>query len=100
MRYRKEALSDRFDRGNPIFGDWQGAPRAQAPTEVVATPIGERCLYCEKPVEEGDIGEMMPSWETMEYQPIHRDCLIEWVLGPDWKKTVERMESAKKKRDN
>lgn len=73
---------------NAIFGDWKDAPIAEdAPT--VDTPIGRPCLFCDKPIEDGDVGQMMPNWrDVWVTDPIHRECLIEWVLGPEWRSIV------------
>lgn len=67
---------------NALFGDWRDAPIAEDAL-ATETPLGQLCLYCEKPIVEGDVGQMMPSWEVDEGpRPIHRACLLVWIVGP------------------
>ena len=46
----------------------------------VDTPVGEDCLYCWEPIQEGDSGEMIPVYEV-GLRPIHRECLLRLALG-------------------
>lgn len=76
--------------GNPLFGPgWAGTPRGDDPeAEYVLPPIGEPCWYCGAAIKEGDTGLLNPVMSkdgALVERPLHRDCLLESVLGPRWK---------------
>lgn len=54
----------------------------------VPVPVGELCLWCDEPIEEGDIGtiqgvaERAPTGEIISRtQPVHYECSMRSVLG-------------------
>jgi hypothetical protein len=72
--------------GNPIFGNWGDAPVAEPPVIQIQPPVGHLCLYCELPIELHDVGMMILDGVSGERAPIHRDCLLAWVLGKNWRR--------------
>ena len=67
------------------FGEHWGAPVCDD-SEHVPTPVGRRCGSCDKLIEEGDRGFLIPAIDRglVVREPWHFDCLMESVLGPDW----------------
>lgn len=51
-------------------------------------PVGERCYYCDRYFEPEDQGFELPHMgaDGPGVSLIHRECMLETVLGPDWKK--------------
>lgn len=51
--------------------------------EVVPTPVGEKCLWCEEPVVEGDRGVVTPFMDTDGQREAaqHRECLLRSIFG-------------------
>lgn len=80
-------LEDDYPR-NPYFGEpWpsgvcEGAPRCP-------TPVGEKCVHCDEPIQEGDQGSMIGCMMLGEdkksvvpsIRPEHRECQLRAVLG-------------------
>lgn len=71
--------------GNPLFGDWERSPRADD-ADFIETPVGQKCLLCGEPVQEGDTGEMMATLGLLDVNgtgvsPCHRECLILNTVG-------------------
>ncbi|MEV6400515.1 hypothetical protein AB0M39_38015 [Streptomyces sp. NPDC051907] len=69
---------------NSIFGEPWDAPVCEGAPRV-PTPVGEPCLWCEVPVEDGDQGQMqllVRADGTAKLVPFHRECLIRSVVGP------------------
>ena len=59
------------------------APICEDDADRIPTPVGEPCLWCMEPIEDGDQGEAMPAlredgWTT-SYG--HRECLFRQVVG-------------------
>lgn len=79
------------------FGaDW-GAPVC-ADAEHVDTPVDHPCLYCERLIDEGDVGFELPvaigytSLGTRDVSVafVHRDCLLRAILPLGFKESLER----------
>lgn len=53
----------------------------------VATPVGQRCLHCEEPIEPGDRGLMMGVVDDLvgqhvaTVQPVHLECDLRSTLS-------------------
>jgi len=74
--------------GNPYFGEpWNAsiAEGVQAPT-----PIGQPCIYCQEPIQDGDQGFLMPCIAADPSRqdemaglavPVHAECLMRMVVG-------------------
>ena len=64
------------------FGDWGNAP-VTFYSERVPTPVGELCLFCDKPIEEGDAGMIAPFFdegEEWKERAHHRKCFLESIF--------------------
>jgi hypothetical protein len=68
---------------NKLFGPaWEGSPIAnEAPR--VATPVGEKCIWCDEPIAEGDSGIVLPyirhgkgTWVAQ-----HHECELRQMFG-------------------
>lgn len=68
---------------NPYFGEKWDAP-ATDDARQVPTPVGEECIGCGLPVEDGDRGFLMgrlgADGSTAEV-PHHRECQIASTIG-------------------
>ncbi len=71
-------------------------PRDDAPiyddAEEARTPVGEPCAYCEKPIEDGQRGFLIPYLPSLECGggthaigelAYHRICFLTTILGPN-----------------
>lgn len=62
-----------------FFGDRWDAPRVDHAVQV-PTPVGELCLYCAEPIEDGDRGLLTPAYLQQEsgfgwsVEPLHLEC--------------------------
>ena len=66
------------------FGPPGDAPVYES-TQPAPTPVGELCLSCEKPIEAGDRGFLVPSRvgsDAGRERPWHRACFLAEVIGP------------------
>lgn len=67
----------------PFFGEpW---PSGVCDTGVqVPTPVGELCVNCDEPIEEGQQGTfigVMRDAQRVSFQPSHKECSLRAVLG-------------------
>ena len=64
------------------FGKSFNAPMYEEMPEV-PTPVGDECLGCCEPIEEGDIGITMPYLSDAEPRrvPFHIECHLRSALG-------------------
>ena len=68
------------------FGERWDAPRVDNAIEV-ATPVGQKCLYCTEPVEDGDRGLMTPYVRDVDGEassgiaPVHMECDLRMAIG-------------------
>ena len=79
-------MSDpRICDGNPIFGDWGTAGRAQGAARA-NVPVGVPCARCSELIVEDDVGEMMPHVDETcaVIRPIHRECLLLGIVGHEY----------------
>lgn len=64
------------------FGEKKWGPECM---EVVPTPEGQPCMYCEEPIAATDNGLMMPTVMLSQNQvqefPLHRECFLRGVYG-------------------
>ncbi|MGB6163616.1 MAG: hypothetical protein WCF33_20690 [Pseudonocardiaceae bacterium] len=75
------------DVSTRFFGPRWDAPRVDNATHV-PTPVGERCLHCEEPIEAVDRGLLMTvvgtddagNWTT-ESRPAHLECDLRSTLS-------------------
>lgn len=66
-----------------FFGERWDAPRVEESIQV-PTPVGELCLHCEEPIEEGDRGVLMPYIDAgmnTHVRAVHMECDLRAVLG-------------------
>jgi hypothetical protein len=52
----------------------------------VPTPVGQPCLWCEEPIQEGDKGVTMPHYGTdtcggVKEMPHHIECMLRQTVG-------------------
>jgi hypothetical protein len=46
----------------------------------IETPVGRTCLFCAKPIEDGQAGVVLPYLaETVSRQPFHAECVIHMI---------------------
>ncbi len=52
------------------------------------TPVGQPCLWCKEPIQEGDKGVVMPNVSgiaiaeaKVSLEPTHYECLMRQILG-------------------
>ena len=71
-------------------------PQPPAPVyeaiQQMETPVGDPCYYCDATIEKDDVGFELPHWGVDgmgDVSYIHRDCMLESVLGPKWRELVE-----------
>ena len=57
-----------------VFGEWD-APMTDDDIPI-PTPVGNVCVWCEEPIQEGDNGRIAPNGYTE-----HRECALRNVLG-------------------
>jgi hypothetical protein len=73
------------------FGQHWDVPRLEGATQV-PTPVGEPCLWCDEPIEEGDRGiqmlqanepllALLQDFPSTAFRPIHRECDLRQFLG-------------------
>ena len=65
------------------FGESWGAPVNEEVAQV-ATPVGDLCLHCHLPIQDGDQGYLIPYLPTQgspRLAPRHRKCLAR-EIGP------------------
>lgn len=54
---------------------------------LIATPVGELCLWCEEAVAEGDVGtvtsyvDIVDGQEAVSRRVIHHECSLRQVIG-------------------
>ena len=62
---------------------WFGIHRADPEEEVVSTPVGEPCAYCEEAIEMGDRGVTVPHIDErgVVEKPYHFECHMRLVIG-------------------
>ena len=69
--------------GELFFGPtaWGGA--VDDPKLLVETPVGDRCLYCEETIVEGDSGCIFPYLDSEGPRLIaeHRECFLRHIFG-------------------
>lgn len=71
-----------------FFGERWDAPRVDDAAQV-ATPVGERCLHCDEPIEPGDRGLLTPSFlgkagdDGYEWvmRAVHLECELSSTLS-------------------
>jgi hypothetical protein len=66
-----------------IFGRPWGAPVCEDAPRV-EVPVGQKCLWCQDPIEEGDSGVVtfcIHADGTGTHEPSHRDCHIRQAVG-------------------
>jgi hypothetical protein len=62
---------------------WFGVASVETDGDLIATPVGEPCAYCEEPIEAGDRGVTIPHIggpEPVE-KPYHFECHLRTVIG-------------------
>lgn len=66
------------------FGESWGAGCC-TPEDHIATPVGEPCIRCARPLMPGDIGISMPlaTQEGVGVAHYHLGCSLESILGAD-----------------
>jgi len=46
------------------------------------TPVGEKCVWCDESIKEGDDGLILPCLsETISETPYHQECFLRTVVG-------------------
>jgi hypothetical protein len=62
---------------------WFGIHRADPEEEVVATPVGKPCGFCEEGIEMGDRGVTFPHIDErgVVEMPYHFECHMRLVIG-------------------
>lgn len=70
-----------------FFGEKWDAPMADPPAEQVPTPVGQKCLWCDEPIVEGDRGiltgvvQMRNGVTVGNTEPVHMECQLRQVVG-------------------
>lgn len=62
------------------FGDLNWAVEL----DRIDTPVGEKCIFCEEPIVEGDVGVVMPFLgvdEETNIVPQHKECVLRGIFG-------------------
>lgn len=50
--------------------------------ELVSTPVGKVCLWCEEKIKDGDKGFLISNISnTEEYNPAHTECFLRQIYG-------------------
>lgn len=82
-----EALDKDWQPGMMMwFGEDWGAPVNES-CKQASVPVGRECLFdCEFLIAEVDQGFLIQGPDG--YEPIHRHCMIEMTLGPNWRQFV------------
>lgn len=59
------------------------SPYLSANLEVVPTPVGEPCLYCQEPILAPDIGFIVPHLDETGPRDAaqHRECMLRHLFG-------------------
>lgn len=72
---------------NAFFGEPWDAPATDGQPRV-ATPVGQKCLWCSMPIVEGDRGFIVPAMRQTpagdwyaDPLPQHRECQLRSVVG-------------------
>lgn len=68
---------------NKLFGpEWAGTPAGED-LELVPTPVGESCLWCEEPITEGESGIIQPflAEPGWRWASTHRECHLRHLFG-------------------
>jgi hypothetical protein len=63
---------------------WFGIASVDTDGEVIPTPVGEPCAYCEETIEAGDRGVTVPhigETEAVVEKPYHFECHLRTVIG-------------------
>jgi hypothetical protein len=72
--------------GEPWPSEQLRAPVCQLDELRVATPVGERCLFCPAVIGPDDQGVLLPyvgMADVSTLEPVHIDCLRKDVLGTE-----------------
>jgi hypothetical protein len=80
---RAPELIDRFRREEVVPMKWFGIHRADPEEEVVSTPVGKPCAFCEEAIEMGDRGVTVPHIDErgVVEKPYHFECHMRLVIG-------------------
>lgn len=70
---------------NYRFG-WWDAPSCEYATPV-EPPVGDPCLECSEPIEDGDRGLVVPyvSGKSATWQPVHLECHLRGTMSHQYK---------------
>jgi len=62
---------------------WFGIRRVDPDVELIPTPVGQACAFCEEPIELGDRGCTIPHIEERgaSEKPYHFECHIRMIVG-------------------
>jgi len=66
-----------------IFGRRWDSPQADD-AEMVPTPIGQRCPYCDEPIVDGECGVLLPRFDSegkAGVAPVHMECDLRSFLS-------------------
>lgn len=68
-----------------VFGPRPWGLAIDDPDLVIATPVGESCLYCDEVIAAGDSGLILPHFDTLDassqLRVQHRECYLRGILG-------------------
>lgn len=70
-----------------FFGERWDAPIVDPPSQQISTPVGEPCMWCEEPIQDGDRGVVMPCVEMVDDAPVarirpaHMECNLRNSVG-------------------
>lgn len=67
---------------NGWFGETWHAPACEPQLEV-PTPVGETCLWCDEPIDEGHRGFTQRYYDgkTATVVPMHLECSLRQIMG-------------------
>ena len=66
------------------FGKSWGAPVNESCNEA-SVPVGQPCHWCPKSIGADSQGFLMINATSAQYEPVHRSCMMEITLGPQWR---------------
>jgi hypothetical protein len=76
------------------FGETWGAP-VNEECEHAPTPVGEQCLECERVINDGQQGVLLPYMDVEA--AYHRLCFLRLVLPPEFHKMAQMEERARER---
>lgn len=68
--------------GQPWPDSTYRAPVCDNDDDWVATPVGEKCVFCPEDILPDNRGVMIPDGFTGEVHPAHIICLLANTIGP------------------